>query len=76
MTVAAQDAFAVGEEAGAHQRHGALRAGEARLVPLALLERDVFASAETWTKRDTHRRGHQCATNHGVTMTSDHVSSR
>lgn len=36
------------EEAAAHQRHAALLAVEAVVVPLALLEGDVLAAAETW----------------------------
>lgn len=47
VAVRAQDLTAVGEEAGAHQRDGAARALEARLVPLPVLERNVFPVSET-----------------------------
>lgn len=52
VAVAAQDPLSVGEEAGAHQRDGALGAGEARLVPLALLKRDVLSSSESCDTRE------------------------
>lgn len=46
VAVRAQDVAAVGEEAGAHQRHGAARALEAGLVPLAVLEGHVLPVSE------------------------------
>lgn len=46
VAVCAQNLAAVGEEAGAHQRHGAARALEARLVPLPVLERNVLPIAK------------------------------
>lgn len=42
VAVRAQNLTAVREEAGAHQRDGAARTLEARLVPLPVLERNVF----------------------------------
>lgn len=42
VAVCTQDLVAVGEEAGAHQRHRAARTLEARLVPLPVLKRHVL----------------------------------
>lgn len=42
VAVCAQNLTAVGEEAGAHQRHGAARTLKARLVPLPVLKRNIF----------------------------------
>lgn len=53
VAVRAQDVTAVGEEAGAHQRHGAARTLEARLVPLPVLERNVFPVSETCRRHKT-----------------------
>lgn len=46
--VGAQDVVALRQEASAHQGHGALHAGEALAVPLALLKGDVLGSRQTW----------------------------
>lgn len=46
--VGAQDVVALRQEAPAYQGHGALHAGEALAVPLALLEGDVLGSRQTW----------------------------
>lgn len=53
VAIRAQNLTAVGEEAGAHQRDGAARTLEARLVPLPVLERNVFPVSKTC--RDTRR---------------------
>lgn len=53
VAVRAQDLTAVGEEAGAHQRDGAARTLEARLVPLPVLERNVFPVSETCRRHKT-----------------------
>lgn len=53
VAVRAQNLTAVGEEAGAHQRDGAARTLEARLVPLPVLERNVLPVSETC--RDTRQ---------------------
>lgn len=54
--VSAQDAVALGEKATSHQRHGALHAGEALTVPLALLEGDVFSTCKTCTHTHTQKQ--------------------
>lgn len=48
--VGAQDVVALCEEATAHQGHGALHAGKALAVPLALLKGDVLGSRQTWRR--------------------------
>lgn len=45
-TVGAEDVVLARQETSADQRHAALFAVEAVVVPLALLERDVLASTE------------------------------
>ena len=47
VAVCTQDQVAVGEEAGANQRHGATRALKARLVPLPVLKRNVLPVSKT-----------------------------
>lgn len=45
--VGAQDVVALGEETAAHQRHGALHAGETLAVPLPLLKGHILRSRQT-----------------------------
>lgn len=47
VAVCAKNLVTVGEEAGAHQGHGAARTLEARLVPLSVLKRNVLPISET-----------------------------
>lgn len=47
VAVRAQNLAAVGEEAGAHQWHGAARTLETRLVPLPVLKRNVLPISKT-----------------------------
>lgn len=54
VAVCAQNLAAVGEEAGAHQRHGAARTLEARLVPLPVLERNVLPISKTCETTHEH----------------------
>lgn len=55
MTFAAQDSVSIGEETSPHQRNRALGAGEARLMPLAILKWDVLPSSKTWRAMSQRR---------------------